>query len=78
MARVRTFTVIHVGSERFAPTPYAVVIAEAEDGRTFAARADGELGWLRIGASLELVPDDAYGHVARAPRQLNESGHPEG
>jgi hypothetical protein len=69
MQRVRTFTVIHVASQRFAPTPYAVVIAEDQDGRAVAARADGELGWLRIGAPLELAPHDAYGHVAKSTHQ---------
>ncbi len=48
-ATVTTFTIIHIGSEGPEPTPYAVVVAQGGDGKSVAARADGDLSWLAIG-----------------------------
>lgn len=58
--RIATFTVIHVAPPALDPVPYAVVIVDTPDGRR-AARADGELSWLAVGASCLLRDDDQYG-----------------
>jgi uncharacterized OB-fold protein len=58
---VVTYTVIHVAPEALAPIPYAVVVLDDENGRRLAARADGDLAWLGIGAAVQLEPDDRFG-----------------
>jgi len=58
--RIKTFTVIHVASAALEPIPYAVVIVDTPTGRR-AARADGELSWIAVGASCLLSDDDRYG-----------------
>jgi len=62
---VITYTVIHVSSAELAPVPYAVVIADA-DGRRVAARADGDVSWLHVGAEAELAGDERFGLRASA------------
>jgi uncharacterized OB-fold protein len=58
---VRTYTIIHVAPVEFEPVPYAVVVADASDGTRAAARADGELSWLHVGAEVVLTPDERFG-----------------
>ena len=58
---VATYTVIHVAPEDLGPMPYAVVVVDADDGRRLAARADGDLSWLSIGAVVALEADDRFG-----------------
>lgn len=58
---VRTFTIIHVAPAEFAPLPYAVVVVDTEDDRRLAARADGDLSWLRVGARSALEQDERFG-----------------
>jgi uncharacterized OB-fold protein len=58
-ARVKTFTVIHVGPPS-EPAPYAVVVAE-EKGALIAGRADGDdFSWLQIGTAV-VSSEDQYG-----------------
>lgn len=52
---ITTFTVIHIGPQGPEPTPYAVVVARTSDGKSVAARADGELSWLAIGKPVWIV-----------------------
>lgn len=54
-ATITTFTIIHIGSEGPEPTPYAVVMAQTEDGKSVAARAEGDLSWLAIGNHVRIV-----------------------
>lgn len=63
-ATVTTFTIIHIGSEGPEPTPYAVVVAQGDDGKSVAARADGDLSWLAIGNPVRIVQtaDGASAH----------------
>lgn len=49
---VHTFTTIHIGADPDDTTPYAVVVIDA-DGTRSAARAEGDLSWLAIGAEVE-------------------------
>ena len=58
---VKTYTTIHVAPEELAPLPYAVVIADRSDRGRVAARADGDLSWLRVGAEVDLVADERFG-----------------
>lgn len=65
---VRTYTIIHAAPEELAPIPYAIVVSDREDDRRVAARADGELSWLRVGAQVTLHPDERFGmRCQRAP-----------
>jgi hypothetical protein len=63
-ATITTFTVIHIGPHGPEPTPYAVVVAQTSDGRSVAARADGDLSWLAIGNAVRIVEgvDGASAH----------------
>ena len=65
-ATITTFTVIHIGSQGPEPTPYAVVVAQTDDGKSVAARADGDLSWLAIGNPVRIVEgaDGASAHSA--------------
>ena len=65
-ATITTYTVIHVGSQGPEPTPYAVVVARSDDGKSVAARADGDLSWLAIGKPVRIVEgaDGASAHAA--------------
>jgi uncharacterized OB-fold protein len=54
-ATITTFTVIHIGPQGPEPTPYAVVLAQTSDGKSVAARADGDLSWLAIGNPVLIV-----------------------
>ena len=54
-ATITTFTVIHIGLHGPEPTPYAVVVAQTDDGRSVAARADGDVSWLAIGTPVRIV-----------------------
>lgn len=67
---VETFTVIHVATAALEPVPYAVVIVNTPIGRR-AARADGELSWIVVGASCLLRDDDRYGALC-FPTVLSE------
>jgi uncharacterized OB-fold protein len=60
-ATVKTYTIIYVAAQELAPLPYAVVVADAEDGQRVAARADGDLTWLAVGARVLLCPHERYG-----------------
>lgn len=60
-ALVKTYTVIHVAPDGLAPMPYAVVIADDSERGRVAARADGDLSWLRVGAEVALAPDERFG-----------------
>jgi uncharacterized OB-fold protein len=60
-ASVATYTVIHVAPDTLAPIPYAVVVVDDGDGRRVAARADGDLAWLEVGAAVELESDERFG-----------------
>jgi DUF35 OB-fold domain, acyl-CoA-associated len=61
---IETFTVIHVAPAALEPTPYAVVIVDTPAGRR-AARADGDLSWIAMGASCLLQDDDRHGALCR-------------
>jgi uncharacterized OB-fold protein len=65
-ATIATFTVIHIGFQGPEPTPYAVVVAQTDDGKSVAARADGDLSWLAIGNPVRIVEgvDGASAHSA--------------
>lgn len=52
---ITTFTIIHIGPEGPEPRPYAVVVARTSDGKSVAARADGDLSWLAIGNPVSIV-----------------------
>ncbi len=58
---VKTYTIIHVAPEELAPLPYAVVIADSSQLGRVAARADGDLSWLRVGAEVVLLADERFG-----------------
>lgn len=60
-AVVRTYTIIYVAPEEFAPSPYAVVVVDASDERRLAVRADGDLSWLDVGAPAVLEEDARFG-----------------
>jgi uncharacterized OB-fold protein len=65
-ATITTFTIIHIGSQGPEPTPYAVVVARSDDGKSVAARADGDLSWLAIGNPVRVVEgaDGAFAYAA--------------
>jgi uncharacterized OB-fold protein len=54
---ITSFTIIHIGSQGPEASPYAVVVAQADDGASRAARADGDLSWLAIGTPVDIVDD---------------------
>jgi uncharacterized OB-fold protein len=58
---IKTYTVIHVAPKDLAPLPYAVVIVDDPERGRVAARADGDLSWLRVGARVALVADERFG-----------------
>ncbi len=58
---VTSFTVIHTGGQGPEAAPYAVVVAQIDEGASHAARADGDLSWLAIGASVQIVEGDDGG-----------------
>lgn len=58
---VKTYTIIHVAPEAFAPSPYAVVVVDTGDERLIAGRADGDLAWLSIGARVAVKQDVQFG-----------------
>jgi uncharacterized OB-fold protein len=64
-ATITTFTIIHIGSEGPEPTPYGVVVAREDSGKSVAARADGDLSWLAIGNPVRIVQtaDGASAHA---------------
>lgn len=66
IATITTFTIIHIGSQGPEPTPYAVVVAQTDDGKSVAARAEGDLSWLTIGNPVRIVEgaDRASAHSA--------------
>jgi uncharacterized OB-fold protein len=65
-ATITTFTIIHIGSQGPEPSPYAVVVAQSDNGKPVAARADGDLSWLAIGNPVRIVEhaDGASAHPA--------------
>lgn len=67
-ATITTFTVIHIGPQGPEPTPYAVVVAQTNDGKSVAARADGELSWLAIGNPVWIVEGVTGASAHSAPR----------
>jgi uncharacterized OB-fold protein len=71
-ATITTFTIIHVGSQGPEPTPYAVVVAQGDDGTSVAARADGDLSWLAIGRPVRIV-EGANGASAHAASDQTRS-----
>ena len=77
-ATITTFTVIHIGPHGPEPTPYAVVVAQTSDGRSVAARADGDLSWLAIGNAVRIVEgvDGASAHFASRKTTRQVSLHP--
>jgi uncharacterized OB-fold protein len=66
---VRTYTIIHAAPQELAPIPYAVVVADESDGTRLAARADGDLSWLRVGASVSLLADERFGMRCERSRE---------
>jgi uncharacterized OB-fold protein len=63
-ARIVSFTTIHIGPQGPEAEPYAIVVAETDDGGLKAGRAEGDLSWLAIGDAVE-VGGDAEGSWAR-------------
>jgi uncharacterized OB-fold protein len=68
-ATITTFTVIHIGFDGPQDAPYAVVIAQTDDGGSLAARADGDLSWLAVGSPVTII-HGADGAVAQSPAEV--------
>jgi uncharacterized OB-fold protein len=57
IATILSYTTIHVGGTGPEQAPYAVILARGADGSSLAGRADGDLNWVAIGASVEFEED---------------------